>query len=148
MNPHVLIWLLIVECAGTYDYKCEEFEKPHQGEAVELAKARFEEFIGWDGLLGDDVPEVKWCTGRCPQQRAEDERNAIWLGSVCAAGVTSFDGKIKVADWGKIGGSALSHELGHWARLKLGIDGDARHIDVEWWELCEVVDAEYQIMGW
>ena len=90
-------------------------------------------------------PTVYWTTTLCPG--SESTRTAVVYKDQCYAGLTFSCSQIYVADRGKVSSGAFVHELGHCVRLDMGLDGDARHEDDEWWGTIEEIELKVREDG-
>lgn len=132
---YLILLFVLTGCPSTGFDPGIEFETNHpkafQTEIQEIVEDRF----------GHPVEtNVFWTITPCPT--SDEAPTAVVYRDKCYHGFTFDCEHIYVADRGPVAKSAFIHELGHCVRLDMGLDGDAKHEDTDWWDTIEEIKQE------
>jgi len=138
---YLLLLILLTGCPSSdvvYDIEVNSnHPKAFQAEIEDLVEERF----------GHEVEtNVFWTITPCPT--SDNFPTAVVYKNKCYHGLTFDCDHIYVADRGKVGNSAFVHELGHCIRLDTGLNGDAKHEDIAWWEVIKELKQEVKDNDW
>jgi hypothetical protein len=137
-----LLLLCVLGCGYPPPLGADPTPRPFQVEAEAYVREYLVYEMDMAEIILDFPVEVFWKTD-C--EGSNGEPGVEYLG-VCVGGVMLDCDKIVVSDWGCIGKSAFTHELGHCFRFMQDIGGDRYHWDRYFWGGIRKVSADLQAM--
>ncbi len=109
-----------------YGIDASDKVKVDQEDAIHYVKSAYDVPELWD----HDIP-LYWSEELCPGT----EREAVVYQGRCYEGWLNWNCTAMFVAWhGDVADSALVHEIGHCVRVLLGVHGDPKHEDTEFWE--------------